>query len=76
MRDARRGYDEQCADAGTRAAEAIRHESAAALVRDEHRRDRVRCAYLVVEFGVVHARNAGARVLEGEGVGVAVVQTG
>ena len=57
--------DEQRADAGARAADAIRHEGAAAFVRDEHGRDRVRRADLVVELGVVHARNA-ERVADAE----------
>ena len=57
--------DEQRADAGAGAADAIRHECAAALMRDEHGRDRFRGADLVVELGVVHARNA-ERVADAE----------
>ena len=58
VRDARGRDDQQRTDTGTGPADRIRHESAAALVRDEHGRDRFRRAHLIVELGVVYARYA------------------
>ena len=58
VRHAGRGHDGERADPGAGAADRVRHEGAAAFVRDEDRRDGFRGAELVVELGVVHARDA------------------
>ena len=65
MGHARGGNDQECADPGAGAADRVRHESAAALVRDEHRRDRFGSAERIVKLGVVHARNS-ERVADAE----------
>jgi len=56
--DAGRRNDREHAEPGARAADGVGHESAAALVCDQHRRDRSGGAELVVELGVVHAGDA------------------
>ena len=58
MREARSRHDDEGADARREPAHRICHERGAAFVRHQDGRDAVRAVELVVQLGVLHARNA------------------
>ncbi len=58
VRDAGRRHDHQRPEARAGPAHGVRHEGAAALVGHQHGRDARRLLQLVVDLGVVHARDA------------------
>ena len=58
VRDSRGRHDQERAEAHAAAAYRVRHERTAALVGDQHGRDERGFPELVVDLGVVHARDA------------------